>query len=105
MCEGLLLNNETSYYQFFNDDPVLYQLINYEENHNVRIANKSFENMATFRYFGKTITNQNCIQVKITSRSNSKNAYYHLVQNLLSYCLTSKSTHMKLYRTTTFPLI
>jgi hypothetical protein len=33
--------------------------LNSGQNQNVRIANESFENVATFRYLGITLTNQN----------------------------------------------
>jgi hypothetical protein len=31
------------------------------QNHDIKIANRSFENVAQFRYLGMTITNQNLI--------------------------------------------
>jgi hypothetical protein len=57
------------------------------QNQNIRIANESFENVTTFKYFGMTLTNQNDIPDEIKSRLNSGNTYYYSVQNLLSFRL------------------
>jgi hypothetical protein len=54
------------------------------QNQNIRTANESFENVATFKYLGMTLTNQNDIRDEIKSRLNSGNACYYSVQNLLS---------------------
>jgi hypothetical protein len=58
------------------------------QNHDIKIANRSFENVAQFRYLGTTIINQNLIQEEIEIL-NSCNACYHSVQNLLSPHLLS----------------
>jgi hypothetical protein len=54
------------------------------QNRSTKVANKTFENVANFKYLGTTITNQNCFHEKIKSRLNSGNACYHAVQNHLS---------------------
>jgi hypothetical protein len=60
------------------------------QNQNIRTANESFENVATFKYFGTTLTNHNDIRDEIKIRLNSGNACYHSVQNLLSSHLITK---------------
>jgi hypothetical protein len=40
------------------------------QNHDMKIGNRSFENVEQFRYFGTTMTNQNLIQEKIKRRLN-----------------------------------
>jgi hypothetical protein len=56
--------------------------LNEGQNHNIKVANRSFENIAQLRYLGITITNRNWIQNKIKGRLNSGNACYHSVQTI-----------------------
>jgi hypothetical protein len=49
------------------------------QNQNIKIANESFEKMATFRYLGTKLTNQNVIHDEIKSRLNLGNACYYSV--------------------------
>jgi hypothetical protein len=60
------------------------------QNQDIKIANRSFENMSQFKYLRITVTNQNLIQEEIKRKLNSGNACYHSVQNPLSFCLLSK---------------
>jgi hypothetical protein len=55
-------------------------------NRNVKMANRSFQNVPKFKYLGKTVTDQNLINKEI-KRLNSDNACYHSVQKLLSFRL------------------
>jgi hypothetical protein len=52
---------------------------NAQQNHDIKIANSSSENVAKVKYLGTRATNQNLIQEKIKRRVNLGNAYYHLV--------------------------
>jgi hypothetical protein len=52
---------------------------NADPNHDLMIANRSFENVSQFKYLGMPLTHQNFIQEEIKRRLNSGNACYHLV--------------------------
>jgi hypothetical protein len=87
---GLEINAEKTKYMIMSRYP------NSGQKQNIRIANESFENVAKFKYWGTTLTNQNDIHDEIKSRLNSGNACYYSVHNLLSSRLTSKNLKIKI---------
>jgi ribosomal protein S2 len=65
---GLEVNTEKTKYILFSCHQTAGQ------NHDTKITNRSFENVAQFKYLGTTITNQNLIQEEIKRRLNLANA-------------------------------
>jgi sorting nexin-29 len=94
---GLEINVEKTKYMLLSR----YQ--NVRQNRNTKIANRSFENVSQFKYFGTTVTNQNLIQEEIKRRLNSGNSCYHSVQNLLSSHLLSKNLKIRICKTIILP--
>jgi hypothetical protein len=74
------------------------------QNHDIKIVDRCFENVAQFRYFGTTVTNQNLLQEKIKRRFNTGNACYHSVQNLFSRLL-SKNIKIRIYEIIMLPVV
>jgi len=84
---GLEVNAEKTIYIGMSGDQ------NAGQNHNIkRIINP----LEDFKYLGITLTNQNSILGESKSRLKSRNACYHLGQNLLSSSLLSKNVKIKL---------
>jgi hypothetical protein len=50
----------------------------------IKIPNRSIENVSQFKYFGTTFSNENMIQEEIKRTLDSSHACNHSVQNLLS---------------------
>jgi hypothetical protein len=63
---------------------------NVGQNRDIKIVNRSFENVSQFKYVGTTVTDENLIQEELKRILNSGNACYHSVQKLLSSCLLWK---------------
>jgi hypothetical protein len=61
------------------------------QNWDIKIANRSFENVSQLKNLGMTVTNQNLFQEEIKRRLNSGNACCRSVQNLLSSYMLSKN--------------
>jgi hypothetical protein len=93
---GLEVNSEKSKYMFMS----LHQTAG--QSNDIRVANKSFEKVAKFKYMGATLTDQNCIHEEIRSRLNLGNTCYHAVQNLLSSRVLSRNLKIKMYKTINF---
>jgi hypothetical protein len=74
------------------------------QNMDMKIANKSFENVSQFKYLRMTVTNQNLIQEEIKTKLNSGNACYHSVQNIPSSRLLSKNFKIRIYKTIILPV-
>ena len=68
-----------------------------EQNNNIKIGNKSFENVEQLRYFEATLKNQNYIHEEIMNKPNPENTCYHSVQNLLSLTLLSENIHRTVF--------
>jgi hypothetical protein len=75
------------------------------QNHDIKKANRSFENVAQFRHLGTTVTNHSLIQDEIKRTLNSGNACYCSVQNLLSFRLLSKNVKIRIYKTIILPMV
>jgi hypothetical protein len=78
---------------------------NVAQNQNIKIANRSFENVLQFKYLRTTETNQNLIREEIKRILNSCIACYYSVQTLLSSCLLSKNIDFRICKTIILPVV
>jgi hypothetical protein len=74
-------------------------------NRDIKLANRSFENVSQFKYLGTTVTNQNLVQKEIKRRLSSGSTCFHLVQSLLSSRLLSKNLKMGICKIIILPVI
>jgi hypothetical protein len=75
------------------------------QKYRIKIVNRSFEDVAKFRYLGTTLTDQNHTHEEIKSRLNSGNACCHSVQSLLSSRLLPGKLKVKIYKIIILPVI
>jgi hypothetical protein len=75
------------------------------QKHSIKIASRSFEDVAKLKYLGTAFRGQNCMQEEIKIRLNSGNACYHSVQSLLSSRLLSRKVKVKIYKTIILPVV
>jgi hypothetical protein len=73
------------------------------QKHRIKIANRSFKDVAKIKYLGTKLTDQNCMHKEIKSTINSGNASNHSVQSLLSSCLLSRNVKVKICKTIFLP--
>jgi hypothetical protein len=95
---GLEVNQEKTKYMLMSHSQKLGQ------KHSIKIANRSFEDVAKFEYLG-TLTDQNCTHRGINSRLNLGNASYCSVQSLLSSCLLATDVKVEIYKTVVVPVV
>jgi hypothetical protein len=78
---------------------------NASQSRDIKIGNRSFENVSQVKYLGTTVTNQNLIREEIKRRLNSGNACYHSVQNLLSSGVLSNNVKVRIYKIIILPVV
>jgi hypothetical protein len=96
---GLEVNPEKTKYMLMSHSQKIGQ------KHSIKIANRSFEDVAKFKYLRTTLTDHNCMHEEIKSRLNSESACYHSVQSLLFSHLLSRNLKIKIYKTIILPVV
>jgi hypothetical protein len=71
----------------------------------IKIAKRSFEEVAELKYLGTILRDQTCMREEINSRLHSGNACCHSVQSLLSSRRLSRNVKVKIYKTIILPVV
>jgi hypothetical protein len=90
---GLEVNREETKYKLMSH----YQKAG--QKHSIKMACRSFQEVAKFKYLRTTLTDQNCMHEEINCRLNSGNACYSSVHSLLSSRLLSRNLKVKIHKT------
>jgi hypothetical protein len=72
------------------------------QTNNRKIANRTFGNVAKFKYLGTTPTNRN---LEIKSKLSSVSACYHSAQKLCLLICCLKNVRIKIYRIIILPVV
>jgi hypothetical protein len=75
------------------------------QNHDMKTANRCFENVAQFKHLRMTVTNQKVIQEEIKGEMNLGNASYHSVQKLSPSRLLYENVKTRIYNTIILPVV
>jgi hypothetical protein len=78
---------------------------NVGRNHGTKRENRSFENVAHFKFLGMAVTNQNLIHEEIKRRLNMGNVCYYSVEKLFSSSLLPKNIKITTYETIILPVV
>jgi hypothetical protein len=78
---------------------------NAEQNDNIRLVNRVFEDMMRFKYVETIMKIQYLIHKEIKSRLISGNACNHSIQNLVFSRLLSKNKNIRIYKTIILPVV
>jgi hypothetical protein len=68
------------------------------QKHSIKIANRSYEDLAKFGYLGTTLTDQSFMHEEIKIRLNSEKACYRSILGLLSCCLLTRNWKFKILK-------
>jgi hypothetical protein len=97
---GLEINTEKTKYMLLSRHQ------NAGQDHDIKLTNRCFENVAQFRVLGTTITNQTLIHEEFMRRLNSSNDCYHSIQNFLSSSMLSKKKKkIRIYKFIILPVV